>query len=107
MVALYKTTQVSGEDGQVGLVDRLVENEKTGGPIGGPTVGPIDDLTDRQREVLNLIKEDNKLTKRRLAEKLDINISAAQGHLDILKEKGIIERIGGTRGYWKILISLT
>ena len=23
---------------------------------------------------------------------------------DALKEKGVIERIGGTRGYWKILI---
>ncbi|HCY24544.1 MAG TPA: transcriptional regulator [Bacteroidales bacterium] len=73
---------------------------------GGPIGGPIGSLTDRQREILKLITEDNKLTKRKLAEKLDINVSAAQGHLDILKEKGIIERIGGTRGYWRIIIEL-
>ncbi|MEN6618615.1 MAG: winged helix-turn-helix transcriptional regulator [Rikenellaceae bacterium] len=61
-------------------------------------------MTDRQREILKLIIEDNKLTKRSLAKKLNINVSAAQGHLDKLREKGIIVRIGGTRGYWKIMI---
>lgn len=55
---------------------------------------------------MKFIKEDNKLTKRRLAAKLDINVSAAQGHFDILNEKGIIERVGGTRGYWKIIFEL-
>lgn len=92
MVALYKTAKDNGKGGPIG------------GSIGGPIGGPIEELTDRQREVLHLIKENNKLTKRRLAEKLTINVSAAQGHLDTLKEKKIIERIGGTRGYWKILI---
>lgn len=74
--------------------------------MGGTIGGTIKDLTDRQREVINLIKENNKLSVRKLAENLDINVSAAQGHLDILKEKGIIKRIGGTRGYWKIIIEL-
>lgn len=92
MVALTKTAQFADIGGPIS------------GPIGGPIGSPIEDLTDRQREVLELIKEDHKLTKRSLAEKLGINVSAAQGHLDILKEKGIIERIGGTRGYWKTLI---
>ena len=75
-----------------------------GGPIGGPMGGPIDDLTDRQKEVLSLIEKDNKLTIRKLAELLTINVSAAQEHIALLKEKGIIIRIGGTRGYWKILL---
>ena len=37
-----------------------------------------------------------------MSEKLGINNSAVQGHLNKLREKGIIVRIGGTRGYWKI-----
>ena len=77
-----------------------------GGTIGSTIGSAIEDLTDRQKEVLNLIKGDNKLSVRKLAEKLDINVSAAQGHFEILKEKGVIERIGGTRGYWKIIIEL-
>jgi ATP-dependent DNA helicase RecG len=85
---------------------------QTGGAIGGTiggtigsTIGSaIEDLTDRQKEVLELIKGDNKLSVRKLAEKLDINVSAAHGHLEILKQKRIIERVGGTRGYWRIII---
>lgn len=94
MVALYKTAQITEEGGQIG------------GTMGGTMGGTIEDLTVRQREVLNIIKENNKLSVRKLAKNLDINVSAAQVHLDILKEKRIIQRIGGTRGYWKIIIEL-
>jgi predicted HTH transcriptional regulator len=73
-----------------------------GGPIGSPIGGPIE-LTARQQEVFELIKKDNRLTKRALAEKLAINVSAAQGHLDTLKDKGVLQREGGTRGFWKIV----
>jgi len=72
-----------------------------GGPIGGPISGPIE-LTDRQNEILKLIIENNKITKRELANVLEINVSAAQSHLESLKNKGVIERVGGTRGYWKV-----
>jgi len=74
-----------------------------GSPIGGPIGSPIDNLTDRQKEVLKIIEEHNKISKRKLAEQLNINVSAAQAHLDILKEKGLIRREGGTRGFWEIL----
>ena len=33
---------------------------------------------------------------------MNINESAVLKHLAILKNSGVIERIGGTRGYWKI-----
>ncbi|MEQ9290451.1 MAG: ATP-binding protein [Cyclobacteriaceae bacterium] len=72
-----------------------------GGPMGGPMGGPIE-LTARQKEVLNLIKEDNQLSRRNLARYLAINVSAAQRHLEALKEKGAIKREGGTRGKWTI-----
>ena len=77
--------------------------DETGSPIGGPIGSPIDNLTDRQKEVLKIIEEHNKISKRKLAEQLNINVSAAQAHLDILKEKGLIRREGGTRGFWEIL----
>lgn len=80
------------------------EGGSTGGPMGGPICGPIGDLTDRQKEILSLIEKDTKLTIRKLAKLLNINVSAVQDHIALLKEKGIIVRIGGTRGYWKILL---
>ena len=37
-----------------------------------------------------------------IAKQLNINESAILKHIAILKNAGIIERIGGTRGFWKI-----
>lgn len=65
--------------------------------------GPINRLTYSQVEVLSLLRESNTLSKRELGKLLNINVSAAQAHIDLLKEKGYIKRIGGTRGYWQII----
>jgi len=63
-----------------------------GGSIGGAI-----QLTDRQQEVLALIKQNNKVSYREVAEMLGINNSAAQSHFDTLKNKGVIERINFCR----------
>ncbi|MDT0691385.1 winged helix-turn-helix transcriptional regulator [Salegentibacter sp. F188] len=76
-----------------------------GGQIGGQKVAVIDDikeLTHRQKEVLKLIALDNRISRSGIAEVLHINESAIQKHLNNLKDTGFIERVGGTRGYWKI-----
>ena len=73
-----------------------------GGPVSGPVGGPVGNLTDRQKEVLGLIENDAKLSKRKLAKLLNINVSAAQAYIEILKEKGLIKRIGGKMGSWKV-----
>ncbi len=75
-----------------------------GSTMGGTMGGTIVQLTNRQLEVLELINVDNKISIREIAKKLHINVSATQAHLDALKEKGILSREGGTRGFWKILI---
>jgi len=49
-------------------------------------------------EVLELIKENPKITRRELSDKLGINPSAIQRHIQRLKTEGIIERIGGDKG---------
>ena len=77
------------------------EMETPGGEIGGEI--PVQsDLTERQSAVLALINQDPHITQRQLATALGINGSAVQKHLDKLKAAGAIERVGGTRGYWKI-----
>ncbi|MET4143070.1 RNA-binding domain-containing protein [Pedobacter sp. UYP1] len=83
--------------------DEVKKGGSIGGPIGSPIGGPINRLTYRQVEVLSLLRESNTLSKRELGKLLNINVSAAQAHIDLLKEKGYIKRIGGTRGYWQII----
>ena len=54
-------------------------------------------------EVLDLIKEKPKITRGELSDKLGINPSAIQKHIQKLKTDGRIERIGGDKGgYWKV-----
>ncbi len=43
------------------------------------------------------------LEKEAIADELHINQSAVIKHLNTSKEKGVLERIGGTRGYWKVI----
>ena len=82
---------------------KTVKNESgaIGGVIGGVIGGAIE-LTDRQSEVLRLIEEDNNISYKAIALKLGINESAVGKHIDALKEKKVIERVGGTRGFWRI-----
>lgn len=75
---------------------------RKGGPISGQTGGLRLNLTERQQEVLALLQENPNITRQALAEKLNINTSAIQKHLEKLKATGAIERVGGTRGYWKV-----
>ncbi|HAF30074.1 MAG TPA: LexA family transcriptional regulator, partial [Bacteroidales bacterium] len=39
---------------------------------------------------------------KKISKILIINESAVSKHIDSLKRLNVIERIGGTRGYWKI-----
>lgn len=61
-------------------------------------------ITDSQRSVLLLIQNKPHISRHDLAKALQINPSAVQKHIESLKERGIIERIGGTRGYWQVNI---
>jgi len=78
-----------------------------GSSISTPLSGSIDTtiyLTDRQKDIIDLIKQNPRISYRKMAQMLDIADSAVKKHLNKLKKLGAIERIGGTRGYWKINI---
>ena len=82
--------------------DRSTINSAMSGAIRGVIGGVIKELSDRQLEVLAFVYEDARITYKSLAEKLGIQESTIGTHISHLKEKGVLERIGGTRGYWKL-----
>ena len=61
-------------------------------------------MSTRQKEILNIIKKDNKISYRAIAKQIKINDSAVKKHLNILKEKGVLKRVGGTRGHWQVKV---
>ena len=81
------------------------ESDTTKGCLKGGLKGGLK-LTERQQEIIELIKGNNQITKPELAQKLGINPSAVQKHIDTLKSKEIIERIGPAKGgHWKIKLA--
>lgn len=54
-------------------------------------------------KIIELLRQHPSMSRKKLAEALgDITEDGVKYHLDKLKEEGKIERIGGTRGKWKI-----
>lgn len=56
-----------------------------------------------EADILALIKEDNRITKKSVAQKLGIGTTTVSRYISSLKDKDIIERVGSDKGgYWKI-----
>lgn len=75
---------------------------RKGGQIGGQKKRA--ELTKKQELVLNQIENKQGISRRELARILQINPSAVQKHIQGLKEKGYIRRIGPDKGgHWEVI----
>ncbi|MFW6014774.1 MAG: RNA-binding domain-containing protein [Candidatus Nanoarchaeia archaeon] len=62
------------------------------------------EINARQKEIVGLIMENPKISRKELSNLIGINPSATQKHLQQLKEKGLIRRVGPAKGgYWKVM----
>lgn len=65
--------------------------------------GVINDLTDRQTQIITFIKKNLAITNKLLAEQTGITKTSLDRDLSILKQKNIIKRIGSNKsGYWDV-----
>ena len=56
------------------------------------------------QKILELIQQDNKITKVRLAELCGISYDGIKWQIDNMQTKGIIRRVGGDNGgHWEIM----
>ena len=61
-------------------------------------------LNINQIKILKYIKEDNKITRDKLAEKIGITSDGVKYNLDVLKKKQLLRRVGNRNsGYWEII----
>lgn len=62
------------------------------------------DLNETQKNIIELIKENNRITQVELSRKLSINKTTVVRNINFLKEHNIIKRVGSTKvGQWEIL----
>jgi len=68
------------------------------------TDNDTDNDTGRSQKILNLIKNDGKITVNKLAGKLNVSKSTVLREIKELKENGKLERIGNEKGgHWEII----
>jgi ATP-dependent DNA helicase RecG len=98
-VVVYKTYLASKDNKGVEHPTKENNEKNTGGATGGQTGGA---LSETQQQILNLITEKPSLSRKNISKQLHISESTMYEHLDKLKRAGALERVGGTRGYWKV-----
>lgn len=60
-------------------------------------------LTDNRVSIIKAIHENSKVSKRELESIVGLSATAIDNNIDILKNKGLIERVVSTKGgHWKI-----
>jgi len=69
-----------------------------------PQVTPQVLLTELEEKVLNEIRNDNRISRRLIAENLNIKPDTVKEYLNKLKKKGVLKRVGNTsKGYWEVI----
>ena len=90
-----KIREVEGEvETKIREVEREVETK----------IREVDKLTDKQKMILYLIKENPSTSKKEMSEAIGIRPSSIDKNITTLKEKGYLKRVGPAKGgHWEII----
>jgi len=104
--AYYKALEEAGALGESTpfiefMLEVILETiEEVGNKVGN-RVGNI--LTNNQRNILKKIQNNPKISAQKLSEKIGISKRKIEENISKLKSMGVLQRVGGTRGYWEVL----
>lgn len=102
----YKALEDSGELGQSTpfiefMLEVILETiEKVGNEVGN-MVG--NNLSENQIQIVQYMKLNPKVSATKLSKTVGISARKIEENISKLKEMNIIDRVGGTRGYWVVL----
>ncbi|PHQ56122.1 MAG: cell filamentation protein Fic [Sulfurimonas sp.] len=102
----YKVLEECGVDGESTLfiefaLQSILEAIDTVGNKVGSRVG---NLTGNQQMIVEQIQLNNKISASKLSDIVGISKRKIEENLAKLKEQAVLQRVGGTRGYWKVEI---
>ena len=67
------------------------------------TVGKkVGNLTENQQSIIQSMKANPKVSAAKLSEIVGISKRKVEENVAKLKKMGLVERVGGTRGYWEV-----
>jgi len=97
-----KVLEITGQNVGVNVGDNVGVNagENVGENVG---VNAGIKLTKNQNLIIQLLLENKELSIEKLAESVGITTRSIERNISILKDKGLLERVGSDRtGYWKV-----
>ena len=95
MTSILASNQNGVEMDTSGLVKELVKELAK---------GLVKELTENQMKLLELIEANPSIIKEEMAEHLKISTTAVDKNIKTLKQKGLLERVGGRKeGFWRII----
>ncbi len=104
--AYYKALEKAGSLGESTpfvefMLEVILETvEKVGNTVGNK-VGNL--LSENQKKILALMKENPKISAQTLSEHVGISKRKIEENIAKLKNMGLLQRAGGTRGHWEVL----
>jgi len=75
---------------------------KFGNEVGNKGGNRVGNLTENQIMIIELMKVNSKISAKKLADEVGISVRKIEENISKLKKLNIINRVGGTRGYWEV-----
>ena len=75
---------------------------KFGNEVGNKVGNRVGNLTENQIMIIELMKVNSKISAKKLADEVGISVRKIEENISKLKKLNIINRVGGTRGYWEV-----
>ena len=70
--------------------------------VGNKVGSRVGNLTENQMMILELMKTNPKISAKKLSDEVKISVRKIEENISKLKKLDLIERVGGTRGYWEL-----
>ncbi len=87
------------------MMARILEAiEKVGNEVGSKVGNKLPNITDNQQIIINSMKINPKVSATKLSKIVGISKRKIEENIAKLKKMGLIERVGGTRGYWEVMV---
>jgi len=75
---------------------------KFGSEVGNKVGNKVGNLTENQIMILELMKLNPKISAKKISDEVGISVRKIEENIAKLKKINLIERVGGTRGYWEV-----
>lgn len=72
--------------------------------VGNEVGNKVGHLTHNQQQILTAMKKTPKISAAKLSEIVGISKRKIEENVSKLKKMGLVERVGGTRGHWKVKV---